>query len=99
PGHLGDVNQTFDARLKLYERSVVRHRSDLALHALPLWEALRHRLPGVGKKLLEAQAYALAILVELQDLDLNVLADAEHLAGVLQASPTHVRDVQEAVNA
>jgi hypothetical protein len=55
--------------------------------------------PGILADLLEAQRDALGLGVELQHLDAHVVADLEHLRGVRDAAPRHVRDVQEAVDA
>src|SRR5690606_5795325 len=49
--------------------------------------------------LLEAEADALGVAVELQDLDADLVADLEQLARVIDAAPRHVRDVEQAVDA
>src|SRR6478736_3158646 len=66
PAHLRDVNQTFHARLELYEGAVVGQAHHLAVHQLA------HRI-GVGR--------------------------VEHFARVVDATPGHVRDVEQAVDA
>ena len=39
------------------------------------------------------------VVVDLDDLHLELLADVDHFAGVIDATPCHVGDVQQAVNA
>src|SRR5438093_2160139 len=55
PAHLGDVHQTFDARLELDERTVVRDRDDLALHARSNRILRGDVLPGIGLQLFQAE--------------------------------------------
>ena len=46
---------------------------------------------GRGVLLLEAQGDLLLVLVDLEDLDLDLLIDLEHLAGVVDAAPATCR--------
>ncbi len=55
--------------------------------------------PRIGRELLEAQRDALLVFVELEDLDLDLVADIHQVAGMSQASPGHIGDVQQAVDA
>src|SRR3712207_4907681 len=99
PAHLADVHEALDARLELDERAVVRDRDDLAGHARPDRVLLHHVLPRIRLELLVAEADALARPVDVEDLDVDLLADLEHLRRVRDAAPRHVRDVQQAVDA
>src|SRR4051794_14030113 len=76
PAHLGDVDQAFHARLQLDEGAVVGdvgHASgELRTHRVLELDAL----PGIRLELLHAQADALRLAVEADDLDTDVLADA-----------------------
>jgi hypothetical protein len=56
-------------------------------------------LPRVRLELLEAERDALALPVDVEDLDLDLLADLDHLRRVRDAAPRHVGDVQQAVHA
>ena len=99
PAHLGDVDQAFDARLQLHERAVV---GDVGHRAL---EAGADRIlgldagPRVGLQLLHAEADALRLGVDADDLHLDRVADVDDLARVVDAPPGHVGDVQQAVDA
>jgi hypothetical protein len=72
----------------------------LAEHAGALRVAPGDVDPGIFAQLLEAQGDAVALAVELEDLDVDLLADFDHdLGRVLDALPGHVGDVQQAVDA
>ena len=57
------------------------------------------RVPRVGQLLLEAEADALLLPVDVEDDDVDVLADLEDFRGMPDAAPAHVGDVEQAVNA
>ncbi len=99
PGHLGDVDQPLDALLELDEGAVVRHGDDLALHHRADRVAIRDVAPGILAQLLVAEADALGLSVELEDADLHLVADLEDLRRVVDPTPAHVRDVEQAVDA
>src|SRR5207248_2352694 len=81
------------------ESAVVGERDHLAGDARARRELLRRVCPGILLDLLEAQADALGGRVELEHDDAQLVAYVEHLAGVADASPRHVRDVEETVDA
>ncbi len=99
PGHLGDVNQALDAILEFDEDTVVGNGNDLASHDGTDRVLVVGLLPGVGPNLLVAQGNPLGLGVKLEDLDLDALANLEHLGGVLDAPVAHVGDVKQAVDA
>src|SRR5436189_75356 len=99
PAHLGDVDQALDPRLELDERAVVRDRHHFALHARAHRVLRGHVLPGVRLQLLQAEADALALPVDVEDLDLALLPDVHHLGRVRHAAIAHVRDVEQSVHA
>ena len=99
PAHLGDVDQALDARLQLHEGAVVGDVGDGAL------EAGADRIlgldagPRIGLQLLHAEADALRLRVDADDLHLHGVADVDDLARMIDAAPGHVGDVQQAVDA
>ena len=99
PAHLGDVHQTLDALLQLDERAVVGDRDHLAAHARADRVLLLDVLPRIRLQLLQAERDALAVPVDVEHLDLQLVADRHHLGRVADAAPRHVRDVQQAVDA
>src|SRR2546423_1236125 len=98
PAHLGDVDQAFDPRLELHERAVIGDRHHLALHPGAHRILRGHVLPRVGLQLLQAEADALALPVDVEDFDFDLLADLHHLGGMRHAPVAHVGDVQQAVH-
>ena len=99
PAELGDVDETLNAGGDLDERAVRGEVDDLARDARADRELLQDRIPRIGRRLLEAQRNALAVAVHVEDHDVELLADLEDFARVLDAAPAHVRDVEEAVDA
>jgi hypothetical protein len=93
------VHQALDAILDLDERAVVGDVRDLAEHARVGRVATRDVLPRVRAELLEAQRHARALAVELEDADIDFVADLDHFRRMLDALPRHVGDVQQAVDA
>src|SRR5437773_1768939 len=99
PAHLGDVHEAFDPRLELDERAVIRDRHDLALYARSNRILRGHVLPRIRLQLFQAERDALALPVDVEDFDLELLADLHHLGRMRHAAVAHVRDVQQAVHA
>ena len=54
---------------------------------------------GDGALLLQAERDLLAVLVDVEDHDLDLVVDADHVARVVDPAPAHVGDVQQAVDA
>src|SRR5467141_1084129 len=99
PAHLGDVDQALDARLELHKCAVIGDRDHLALHPRADRVLGGDVLPRVGQQLLQPQADALALPVDVEDFHLELLADVHHLGGMGHAAVAHVGDVQQAVHA
>ena len=59
----------------------------------------RDVLPRIRAELLEPEAHARALAVELEDAHVDLVADLDHFGGMLDALPGHVGDVQQAVDA
>src|SRR6185369_394105 len=98
PAHLAHVNQAFDAGFQLHERAVVGQAHHLAAHALAERIRLFDVVPRIFLRLLQTQADALGFGVVLEHLDGDLVADLEHFTGVIDATPGHVRDVQQAID-
>src|SRR3984893_14352441 len=99
PRHLGDMDEPLDAGLELDEGAVVGDVGDAALEAGADRELGLDALPRIGLQLLHAERDAVGLVVDLDDLDLDLLADVEHLGGMIDAPPRDVGDVQQAVDA
>src|SRR5262245_26382772 len=97
---LGDVHQALDAGLDLHEGSEVGDLGDLPVDLAAHRKPLAERLPGVLGELLDAEAEALVLHVDVEHHRLDFIALLEELAGVLDAlGPADVRDVDQAVHA
>ena len=98
PRHFRDVHQTLDTGLQLDEGAVIgdvgdaagMHRGQRILGA--------DQIPRIFLQLLHAEADAVGVLVDLDDLYLDGLADRQDLGRVVDPAPCHVGDVQQAVD-
>ncbi len=99
PRHLGDVNEAFDAGLDFNEGTEVGKARDCAGDALADLVALGGRFPRLGLKLLQAERNLLRFRIDLEDADLDLLADGEHVLRLVDAGPRDVADVEKAVDA
>src|SRR5712691_8396020 len=99
PRHFGYVDEALDAGLQLHEGAVVGDVGDAAGEAAADRELRLDALPRIGLELLHAERDAVGLMVDLDDLDLHLLADVEHLGGVIDPPPGDVGDMQETVDA
>src|SRR5690554_3101150 len=99
PVHLGDVNQTLDTLFQLGEAAVVGEVGDACLNHGTLGVTLLDADPRIFAQLLQTQGDTVALAVELEHLDGDLVAHGHNLAGMLDALPGHVGDVQQAVYA
>jgi hypothetical protein len=99
PGHFGDVDQAFDARLQFDERAVVGDVGDAAGESWRRPDTWPRCHPTDRLELLHAERDAVGFLVDADDLHLDGLADGEHFGRMVDAAPGHVGDVQQAVDA
>src|SRR5262245_27202816 len=98
PAHLGDVDQSLDALFELDEGAVTHDVDNLANDPSLDRIFVGDVFPRAGALLLQTQSDLLAILVDVQDHDLDLVVDLEHVAGMIDSAPTHIGDVKEAVN-
>src|SRR3954447_1684772 len=99
PRHFRDMDQAFDTRLQFDERAVIGDVGDAAGEAR-IQRILRlDALPRIVQQLLHAQRNAVGLVVDLDDLDLDGLADGEHLGRVIDPAPGDIGDVEQAVDA
>ncbi len=99
PVHFGDVYQAFHALFQLGEAAVVGEVGDAGHDAGTFRVTRLDGNPRVFAQLLQAQGYTVALAVELQDLDVDLVANVDDLGRMLDALPGHVGDVQQAVYA
>src|SRR5262249_28816505 len=92
-------DQALDAGLELDEGAVVGDVGDATLEAGADRIFRLDALPRIVEQLLHAERDAVGLVVDFYNLDLHLLADIEHLGGMIDAPPGDVGDVQEAVDA
>ena len=98
-GQLGDVHQALDALLDADERAEGHQLGDLARHDLADLVGPGEVLPRVFLGRLERQRHALAVHVDVEHLDGDLVTDGDHLGRVVDVLPGQLRDVHEAVDA
>src|SRR5690606_5224425 len=99
PIHFGDVYQTFNAFFQLSEAAVVSQVGDAGHNASVLWVTSLDSNPWVFAQLLQTQGNAVTLAIELQYLDVDLIANIDDFRRMLDALPGHVGDVQQAVHA
>lgn len=99
PGHFGDMDKTFDTFFDLDERAVIGEANDFASDAGSGGIASFGVVPWIFGDLFETEGNAFGVGVKLEDFDFDLIADVEAFGGVVDASPGHVGDVKEAVDA
>src|ERR1700748_3834857 len=93
------MDEALDALFQLDECAVVGDRKNAATNLRTDGVALDGIEPRVRRKLLEAERDALLLLVKLEHLDLDLVANVDEIAGVSEAAPAHVSDVEQAIEA
>ena len=100
PGHFRDVDQALDAGFQLHEGAVVGDVGDAAGEACaPTGYLASTPSHGSDCSCFMPRRDALGVGVDLDDLHLDGVAHRQDLAGVRDALPAHVGDVQQAVDA
>ena len=98
-GQLGDVHQALDALLDPDERTERHQLGDLARHDLADLVGAGELLPRVLLRRLQRQRDALAVHVDVEHLDGDLVADGDDLGRVVDVLPGQLGDVHEAVDA
>lgn len=91
------MHQAIDAARQSDENAEVGDGLDLSGDAIVLVVAGCELRPGVGLALLEAQRNAPALLVDVEDHDLDLIADLHDLRRIdVLVGPVHFRHVDQA---
>src|SRR5690606_25962188 len=96
PIHFGNVHQTFHALFQLGNTAAVSEVGDLGLDPAALRRAAGDFNPRIRTQLLQAGRSAIALSVEREDFDVDLVANVDDFARVLDALPRHIGDVQQA---
>src|SRR5690606_9836799 len=93
----GYVDQTFEIIINACKGAELGEMGDRPLNQHTFFDLFHTVEPGIFLKLADRQTNALAFLVHADDLDLDFLPDFKDLAGVLDAIPGDLRQVNQAV--
>ena len=99
PRKFGNVDEAFDAALDFDERTVGQELGHAALDALTDRVLALDIFPWVIRHLLEAERNTLFLAIDIEDDDVDGLADVKQLGRMVDAAPRHVGDVEKAVHA
>ncbi|MGC4033199.1 MAG: hypothetical protein QM754_15985 [Tepidisphaeraceae bacterium] len=99
PGHLGDVDEAFNAGFEFAERAVRHDVDDFGVVNGADVVAFFDVFPRRSFFLLQAEGDLFLVLVDLEHLHFDFLIDLQEFARVVDAAPAHVGDVQQAVDA
>ena len=93
------MHQAFHALFQLGEAAVVGQVGDASHDAGAFRVTSLDGNPRIFAQLLQTQGNAVALAVELQDLDIDLVTNVDDLGRMLDALPRHVGDVQQAIYA
>ena len=97
-GQLGDVHEAFDAVFDGHEHTELHDLGDLALDNLAGNVGASEALPRIFLGGLEGQRDTLAVHVDVEHLDGDLLADLDDLGRVVDVLPRQLGHVDQAVN-
>ncbi|OQB91347.1 MAG: hypothetical protein BWX83_00592 [Candidatus Cloacimonetes bacterium ADurb.Bin117] len=99
PAHFRDVHQAFHAGFKLHKSSEGFHADHFAgdAHALGVFDG--HVFPRMRHQLFHAEGDFIGFGIEFDHFHFHLVADVEHVGGVVDLAPAHVGEVEEAVDA
>ena len=95
---LGDVNQALDALLDADERTERNQLGDLARNNLADCVSAGEDAPRIFLSSLQGQGNALAVQVDLENLDGDLVANLDNLGRVVDVLPGQLGNVNQAVN-
>ena len=96
--HLGDVHQALDAVAELDERAERNDLGDLAVDDGANRVLLDELDPGILRGLLEAEGDALALQIDVENLDLDLVANLDDLGRMVDMVPRELGDVNQTVD-
>ena len=99
PGHFANMNQAFDPVFEFDEGPVGHHVDHFAIDSRIDGELGVDILPRAGSLLLESEGDFFFFAIDVEDHDLDLFFDFDHVRRVIDPSPAHIGDVQQAVDA
>ena len=98
PGHLGHVNESLDPLFQFDERTIGKYVDHLAADLGTDRETLIDVVPWTRLSLFQAERDTLALLVNLENLDIDLLLHRQDLTGMIDTTPGHVSDVEQSID-
>src|SRR5690606_19869980 len=99
PVHFGNVYQAFHTFFQLCEAAVVGQVGNTGSYASAFRVTGFDSNPWVFAQLLQAQGNTIAFAIVLQDFYIDLIANIDDFRWMLDALPSHVGDVQQAIDA
>ena len=96
--HLGDVHQALDAVAELDERAERNDLGDLAVDDGANRVLFDELDPGILRGLLETEGDALALQIDVENLDLDLVANLDDLGRMVDMVPRELGDVNQTVD-
>ena len=97
--HLGDMHETLDGVAKFDERTERNDLGDLAVDDGSDRVGLDELNPRILGGLLETERDALTLQIDVENLDLDLVADLDDLGGMVDMVPGKLGDVNQTVDA
>src|SRR5688572_8541848 len=99
PRHVGDVNQSVDARLDFHESSEAGQVAHLSVETRADWILLRQHHPRILLRLLHAERDLLLVRIDLEHDRVDRFTNADELRWMANiARPAHLADVNETLD-
>src|SRR5699024_4759897 len=95
---LGDVNQAFDALFDANERTEWNELGDLAWHDLAHSVGACEDAPWIFLSCLQGEGYALAVEINVEDLNGDFVANGDNLGWVVNVLPRKLGNVNQSVD-
>ena len=99
PAHFADVDEAFDAFFEFNKCTVVDEADDAAEGADAGGITFCGVCPGIRSELFVTEGNAFVFGCELEDFDFDFVADLNDFVRMIDASPAHIGDVEEAIDA
>ena len=93
------MDEAFNTGSDFDECTIVGHHNHLTLHLVAHLEVFVKGIPRMGSELLNTEGNALLLFVEVEDNDVELLVVLYHFAGIADATPREIGDVDETVYA
>ena len=91
------MHKTFDTRGNFDECAIRSEIDDLAADAGTNGELILNRIPRIRLSLLETKRNALAITINVEHHDVDLISNLHDFARMFQATPAHIGDMEETV--